>query len=52
MFDSLVRGFEIRNSKLLTFESWLSERQNQPRIFIVHPPFKVIPYHTASPRLF
>ena len=28
---------QIRNSSLLTFESWLSERHNYPHLFIIHP---------------
>ena len=52
MFDFLIRGFETRNSNLLTFDSWLSERHNCPHLFIVYPhPFKLISRRINPSRL-
>ena len=39
MFDFLIRRFKIWKSNLLTFESWLSERNKYPHLFIVYPTF-------------
>ena len=50
MFDFLIRGFEIRNSNLLKFESWLSKRHNYSNLCSPHP-FKVISHDTNPLRL-